>query len=156
MNVALPIRAEKPSGRPAELIDAWRGRCLNHYSRAEGAVGKALEACEPDGPSISLAGKRAERLADLLGSKAEFTDKQRRAFLSSLSALKRFSEKRGFLAHGIATILYDGDKRWHLWLEANRHHWVICGEDIDSFESELKKTCVDACSRLGQIIPLAT
>ena len=102
-----------------ERVNAWRGRCLNAFARAEYGVSEALDRLSRDGThgaSVKLphlVGQRFEALAAAIGPEGPFASEGAQAF----AALRTFREHdvvRAPLCHGLGKITVDQSGRWTL------------------------------------------
>ena len=99
----------------AFAFNGWRGECLDHFVRAEGAVSAALLALSHE-PGIiitlpHLVGARYDELDRALMSNDSANWK---AALSALRCFRKHDKLRVFLCHGVATLLASRTGEWHV------------------------------------------
>ena len=141
-------------------IEAWRGRCLNTFSRAERSVTETLETIFSNGTKAllePLAGQRLNTLEKLAG-KYQATDAQKAALVSALSGWRSLDVRRPFFSHGIATELIDRNGQWHVQFDfiavqksmpqAQRLNWSQ--DEAARFEDNLHRAFSTLSSQLGQ------
>jgi len=151
--------------RPHDLakteIDAWRGRCLNTFSRAEKAVIKTLETMQSANTKLAiepLAGQRLKTLEKLASSQSA-TDAQNAAVASALAEWRQLDLNRPFFSHGIVTELVDRQGKWHVRfdfiavkkgvLNEQTLHWSK--DEATDFESQLHRAFMLLSGQLGQL-----
>lgn len=121
MTVEAPILAV---GVPAwaeahEAVNAWRGRCLNAFGRAEHAVSEALDRLSRDterGALVKLphlVGQRFEALGAAIGEGGPF-EKDSASARAALEAFRAHDNLRAPLCHGLGKITIDQSNRWTL------------------------------------------
>lgn len=102
-----------------EAVNAWRGRCLNAFARAEHAVTEALDRLSQDpahGAEVKLphlVGQRFEALAAMIGDDGPFAREGAAAF-KTLTAFRAHDAVRAPLCHGVGKISVDQANRWTL------------------------------------------
>lgn len=102
-----------------ERVNAWRGRCLNAFARAEYAVTEALDRLSRDGQHGALVrlphlvGQRFEALAAAIGPEGPFASDGAQAF-AALQAFREHDIVRAPLCHGLGKITVDQSGRWTL------------------------------------------
>jgi hypothetical protein len=102
-----------------EAVNAWRGRCLNAFARAEYAVTEALDRLSQDaehGASVRLphlVGQRFEALAAAIGPEGAFAQGSEQA-CAALAAFREHDAVRAPLCHGLGKITIDQSGRWTL------------------------------------------
>ncbi len=151
--------------RPHDLakveIDAWRGRCLNVFARAERAVTETVLLLREGDTKIllePLAGQRfsaLEKLAPIVPG----TEAQEKGLQSALLAWRDLDTKRPFFSHGVVTELVGRTGQWHVQLdflavrkgqcEAKRLNWS--GEEAAAFEVKLHAAFKGLTNQLGQL-----
>ncbi|HEX7930996.1 MAG TPA: hypothetical protein VF470_08865, partial [Sphingomicrobium sp.] len=102
-----------------EGVNAWRGRCLNAFARAEHAVTEALVRLSEDphhGAGVKLphlVGQRFEALASAIAEDGPFAEGSAQAF-AALQAFREHDVVRAPLCHGLGKITVDQSGRWTL------------------------------------------
>lgn len=102
-----------------EAVNAWRGRCLNAFSRAEYAVSEALDRLAQDAERGALVklphlvGQRFEALAAAIAPDGPFGDGAA-TVLKTLQAFRDHDSVRAPLCHGLGKISVDQAGRWTL------------------------------------------
>jgi hypothetical protein len=100
-----------------ESVNAWRGRCLNAFGRAEHAVSEALDRLSRDaerGHLVKLphlVGQRFEALAAAIGEGGPF-EKDSASALKALNIFRAHDALRAPLCHGLGKITVDQSSRW--------------------------------------------
>jgi hypothetical protein len=97
-------------------VNAWRGRCLDAFARAEAAITECLvtlsgAASEQTVRMPHLVGQRREALGQALAA----IGNQGRDVLkaqSALTALRDHDQLRTMLCHGVGSISLDRNGRW--------------------------------------------
>lgn len=121
MNEQSSILAAPASGWASvhESVNAWRGRCLNAFARAEHAVTEALDRLSQDpvhGANVRLphlVGQRFEALAVAIGEGGPFASEAGASF-KALEAFRLHDAVRTPLCHGMGKISVDQSNRWTL------------------------------------------
>lgn len=151
--------------RPHDLakteIDAWRGRCLNTFSRAEKAVIKTLEMMQSSNTKLSiepLAGQRLKTLEKLASSQSA-TDAQIAAVATALAEWRQLDLNRPFFSHGLVTELVDRHGVWHVRFDfiavkkgvLNEQKLNLSKDEATDFESQLHRAFTLLSGQLGQL-----
>ena len=100
-------------------IEAWRGRCLNTFSRAEKAVIETLATIRSKNAETliePLAGQRLKTL-EKLSIIQPATDAQRIVLTSAIADWRQLDLQRPFFSHGLVTELVDRQGKWHVRLD---------------------------------------
>lgn len=99
-----------------EAVNAWRGRCLNAFARAEQAVTEALDRLSRDaarGATVKLphlVGQRFEALASAISEDGAF-GKDAGPARKALEAFRAHDAVRPLLCHGLGKISVDQSGR---------------------------------------------
>lgn len=151
--------------RPHDLakaeIEAWRGRCLNTFSRAEKAVTKTLSmirASDPKARLEPLAGQRLNSL-DKLASEEHATEAQKSALVAAISCWRAVDVKRPYFSHGIVTELIDRTGQWHVQIDfiavkkgvLEPQRMILSQPEALEFEERLHSAFSKFSSQLGQL-----
>jgi len=88
-----------------ETVNAWRGRCLASFARAEAAISVALVTL--GGPVPLLVGQRQAALATRLRGRSDALDA-----CAALDAFGVHDPLRRFLCHGDSRVTLDRRGRW--------------------------------------------
>lgn len=142
-------------------IEAWRGRCLNVFSRAEKAVTDSLlKARETDNTTRlePLAGQRLNALEKLV-SEQRSTESQKNALVSALSSWRKHDEKRPYFSHGIMTELIDRTGQWHVRVDfiavqkgaCEPRRMMMSKSEAEEFEAGLHAAFKSLSGQLGQL-----
>lgn len=109
----------KPHDVAKVEIDAWRGRCLNIFSRAEKAVIDSLVEARSKFPERRLEPLSGQRLNSLqkVADEHHATDAQKAALDHSIVSWRQYDEKRPYFSHGVFTELLDRQGRWHVQMD---------------------------------------
>jgi hypothetical protein len=109
--------------RPHDLakaeIDAWRGRCLNIFARAEKAITETLALLRETDPTLPfepLAGQRFNTL-DKIALRCPATGAQQKGLQDALIAWRELDVLRPFFSHGIVTEMIGRTGQWHIQLD---------------------------------------
>ncbi len=160
MSVPEPVNLRPHDLAKAE-IEAWRGRCLNTFARAEKAVTETLTKVREREPKISLEPLAGQRLSalDKLAGEHSTTCAQKAALISALSDWRSLDVKRPFFSHGIMTELTCRTGQWHVQLdfiairkgvsEPQRLNWSKL--EALEFEERLHTAFKAMASQLGQL-----
>lgn len=111
----------EPFVRATERVNAWRGRCLDAFSRAELAVTEGLAALsqvEGRGANVHLPhliGQRFESLTELFAGGGAFEIEGSPA-LPELKSFRGHTDLRTALCHGVGRVTLDRRERWTLVL----------------------------------------
>jgi hypothetical protein len=118
MQAALPSTSDElPWTRAAFEVNAWRGACLQAFSRAEAAVTETLLSLSGTGGSVAsvqlrhLVGQRLEDLAQALEREAAF-EGEAMAAREALASFRTFEKLRAHLAHGVARVALERNGSW--------------------------------------------
>jgi hypothetical protein len=122
VNAISPIDEELPRAAfevAREAASAWRGRCLDLFSRSEAAVTETLlvlAAIEGRGTAIKLphlVGQRYDALVAAIGPEGAFAE-EGKAAAGAVACFQKHDALRTHLAHGTFTVTLDHRGRWHL------------------------------------------
>jgi len=122
MNAIISIEAALPHelfDAARDAVTAWRGRCLDLFSRSETAVTEtllALAALDGRPETIRLphlVGQRYDALAVAIGPEGPF-EKDGKAAFEALARFRQHDLLRTNVAHGVFTVTLDRHGRWHL------------------------------------------
>jgi hypothetical protein len=122
MNAICPIEItlpRQPFDAARDGVTAWRGRCLDLFSRSEAAVTETLlvlAASKPLGVSIKLphlVGQRYDALAVAIGPDGPFAEEGRTA-ADALAGFRQHDNLRTSIAHGVFTVTLDQHGSWHV------------------------------------------
>ena len=127
----------------ADLADGWRGRCLQLFGRAEGAISETLVHLSRGRPASAatfprMLGQKVAELERLLA----VSDAAPAA--KALVALRAFREQdalRSYLCHGTIGVLLDERGDWHVLLRMT----VLRNGATVRDERLLSRTEMDAC-----------
>ncbi len=125
MNAVTPIITPAADPRWEEAVqwvNAWRGRCVQCFAKAEGAVSEtllALAAVPGRGDAVRLrrlVGQRFEDLSSAIGGAGPFATEGGAAALA-LEAFRQHEPLRPVLCHGIGKVALDRQGQWLLLLK---------------------------------------
>jgi hypothetical protein len=144
MSIHAPIRAPDPYADATSQVNAWRGRCMTYFARAEHAVTEALLSLTPEDAAPSaplLVGERYAALYQALGTKPETEQ-----IAVALSAFQVHDELRSFLCHGLSCVLLDRNGHWTATLELiaparrklERRTLIVSHADADGIATDLR------------------
>ncbi|HZF44636.1 MAG TPA: hypothetical protein VEZ48_14640 [Sphingomonadaceae bacterium] len=162
MNAISPIDAPTADRRWFEATNAanaWRGRCLNTFARAEAAVSETLLAMSGVGGRGSgvklpyLVGQKFETLAAAIGPEGPFAS-EGQVVANTLAGFRTYDHLRAFLCHGDGKIALDQRGAWLLVMRLptfgsklpERTFYVAFQKEADELALELG----NAGKRLGQ------
>jgi len=142
-------------------IEAWRGRCVDLYSRSELAVSSTLEAALVAGLPAPLRHLAGQRLSDLgaLAASTKGTTKQHNALLAAIRDWQAMDESRSFLAHGVLKELLDRNGNWSAQLDIKcfkknaviDQRKVFSEPEAKKLETLLQSRFKTLSSQLGQL-----
>ena len=142
-------------------IEAWRGRCLNVFSRAEKSVTESLVKAREADAKIRLEPLAGQRLAALKNLVAEqpATESQNRAMTAALLLWQQHDEKRPFFSHGITTELIDRTGQWHVQIDfivvqksaCEPRRMILSKTEAIQFEEGLHAAFKAMSNQLGQL-----
>ena len=166
MKAVTPIKAlpKEPFEIARDAANAWRGRCLDLFTRCEAAVTETLLvlAANCTGPGSvkrpHLLGQRYDALADAIGSGGPFQSSAGSA-AGSLDQLKQLDSLRTHLAHGVFTVTLDHTGTWHLIStvlslrasKESRDTYVVDQEGAAAALARLERIASRLRSDLGQV-----
>ncbi len=112
----VPALPPEPFDAARDEVNAWRGRCLDAFARAEEAVTETLLVLAETerGKAIRLqhlVGQRFDELNTVLGEGGAFAGESKAA-ANALAAFRQHDELRAFLCHGVANVTLDKHGRW--------------------------------------------
>jgi hypothetical protein len=116
-----PGRPREPFSRATDRVNAWRGRCLESFSRAESAVTETLAALsQVNGRGVNvrlphLIGQRFEALKEAIVTGGPF-EAEGGAALPALEWFHSHADRRAALCHGVGQVTLDRRERWTLLL----------------------------------------
>lgn len=151
----------KPHDLAKAEIDAWRGRCLNVFSRGERAVTDSLLLAHQKSPNLRLEPLAGQRLNTLekLASEHCATEALRTAIQAAIRGWRLYDEERPFFSHGVAIELVDRLSRWHVQVdyiavqkgvgEPRRRTWSKA--EAEGFEKGLHQAFSALSGQLGQL-----
>jgi hypothetical protein len=122
MNAIGPIETafpREPFDAARDAVTAWRGRCLDLFSRSEAAVTETLlllAASKPRGEAIKLphlVGQRYDELAAAIGPGGPFAE-DGKAAAKALAGFRQHDDLRTNIGHGVFTVTLDRHGTWHL------------------------------------------
>jgi hypothetical protein len=122
MNAIAPVVAglpRQPFEAARDAAAAWRGRCLDLFTRSEAAVSETLlvlAAIEGRGSTIKLphlVGQRYDMLEMAASASGSFAEEGKAAG-AALLEFRKHDMLRTRLAHGTFTVTLDHLGRWHL------------------------------------------
>lgn len=142
-----------------ETVNAWRGRCLASFARAEAAVSDALVTLgAADGKAVLplLVGQRFTTLATRLESRADATDA-----VAAIRAFAAHDQLRTFLCHGDSRILMDRRGRWSAVFTVvspnkraiTRRVLLVDAEEAARIALELQRDQQRLGAQLGRAVP---
>jgi hypothetical protein len=151
----------KPHDLAKAEIDAWRGRCINIFSRGEKAVTDCLTAASEGKPPVRLeplAGQRLNSLERLVGEH-EATKAQKDALISAIATWRLHDEKRPTFSHGVATELLDRHGVWHVQFDfvavtkaaGLAYRVTYSKSEAEIFEKSLHDAFTKLAGQLGQL-----
>lgn len=161
-NIAIPTDWDLRFAQSWQDIAAWRGRCLEHCSRAEHAITETLIAVRDHDRAIitlhPLAGQRANHLASVLlalSNKGITTENA----LEALNDWRGHEGIRATLAHAIFTGLLDRHGNWFVQIEQIdvrakqevRQWHSISHKAANKIEESLKHASKQLLSKLTKI-----
>jgi hypothetical protein len=128
MTAKLAMERQKPLDVAREEIDAWRGHCINIYSRAEKSISDTLVAANKAEPMKRLAPLAGQRLNDLekFVSEQTGTKCQKNALSAAVSEWRERDKRRPFFSHGVTTELLDREGVWHVQLDFEAVQKGVC------------------------------
>ncbi|MXP40226.1 hypothetical protein GRI75_01030 [Altererythrobacter soli] len=149
----------RPLDIAASQIDAWRGRCISLFARAESAVGRSLELAAVHGNAVKLRHLGGQRLADLIAltEGCAGTAKQAESLRSALIQWKAVESHRTFFAYGVATALLNKKSHWYVVLDFTAYRgnspeaerWTLSSQEAEEFEERLARCFADLSRELG-------
>lgn len=98
---------------------AWRGRCLDVFTRSEVAVTETLlilAQVDERGASIKLphlVGQRYDALSNAIGANGAFAD-EGKAAVEPVAGFRKHDALRTQISHGVFTVTLDHRGQWHL------------------------------------------
>jgi hypothetical protein len=154
----------EPFDHARHAVNAWRGRCMDAFARAEAAVTEMLlilSGVEHRGAEVKLqhlVGQRFEGLAIALGAGGAFAA-EGKAASAALGAFRVNEELRVLLCHGVGSITLDVQGRWTIVLRVLSLRGRKPARELRVFEeaeaaalaSELCAASQKLCSQLGNL-----
>lgn len=153
----------EPFDLARDNVNAWRGRCLDAFARAEEAVTETLlRLAENDrGKSLRLlhlVGQRFDELSIALSENGPFSGECKGAY-EALQIFRQHNQLRVLLCHGVGKITLDKRGRWTVIMrilalrqrKATRSEQVLHEDEAEQLADELAKASKRLCSQLGQL-----
>ena len=150
-----------PGDQACAQIAAWRGRCINLFSRGEAAVIRALEAAIAKGHTITIKHLAGQRTADLewLTRNETGTVKQRQALSNALAGWAELEARRAYIAHGVVTVRVDKNGLWRARVDFTAYRngpgekcrWSFSRTEADDFEMSLERGFRALSAQLGHL-----
>jgi len=160
----VPALPQEPFDTAADSVNAWRGRCLDAFARAEAAVTECLVCLS------TVAGKeQAIRMPHLVGQRMEALNQALAAISnpgpevghaqSALTALRAHGGLRTMLCHGVGSITLDRNARWTVVLRLTalrsrrvvRDALTLTEREAADLRDELVRASKILCAQLGQV-----
>lgn len=159
-----PSLPAEPFARATERVNAWRGRCLDAFSRAELAVTEALAAlsqAEGRGANVHLPhliGQRFEALMEQFASGGAF-EIEGGAALPELKSFRGHADLRTALCHGVGRVTLDRRERWTVVLRVTTFrtkclsHTVtaLTEDEASSILVEVRQASQRLCAKLATV-----
>lgn len=146
-----------------EQVNAWRGRCLEAFARAEEAVTEALlvMAETERGNAIRLqhlVGQRFDELTTALAEGGAFAGESKAA-TGALATFRQHDDLRAFLCHGVAKVTLDKHGRWTVVMrvlalrtrKAARTHRAVEQDEAAQLADQLAKASQKVRSHLKHL-----
>ncbi|MDF7774400.1 hypothetical protein P1X14_04005 [Sphingomonas sp. AOB5] len=147
-----------------ERVNAWRGRCVDAFTRAETSVTECLDVLaqvEGRGGQVTLphlVGQRLEALAATISAGGPF-EAEAGNLLGTLERWRSHTDFRNMLCHGVCKITLDLQGRWtvvfRLVTFRSSH---LSREALPLAEAEAEALCESVirashnlCSQIGQL-----
>ncbi len=159
----VPALPPEPFDAARDEVNAWRGRCLDAFARAEEAVTETLLVLADTGRGKAirlqhLVGQRFDELTTALGEGGAFAGVDKAAALA-LAAFREHDDLRAFLCHGVAKVTLDKHGCWMVVMrvvtlrtrKAGRSRRALQEDEAGRLVVELAKVSRKLCSQLGQL-----
>ena len=117
--------------------NAWRGRCINLFARAERVVTNSLPGASK--PKAPLLGQKLDMLAKAMSDRAEV--------LASINAFKELTELRNAIVHREGRVFSDAKGGWLLQFEATPGNDCLRVSDLEA--EELRRQIQRAVDKLA-------
>ena len=158
-----PGHALRDSCAITEIVNAWRGNCIDLFAKAEADIKATLLGiiASRKGGDCNfpvMPGKRNDELTKALKQLLSDYTHAKNA-VNKMSDMRQLLEIRNMLCHGSFAVTWDDKGRWCAYFRniksienAPRHEIMILWEyETDALASRIKKTCHDLRSALGQL-----
>ncbi|MDB5581539.1 MAG: hypothetical protein JWR80_6715 [Bradyrhizobium sp.] len=160
----VPALPQQPFDAASDGVNAWRGRCLDAFARAEAAITECLVSLsepEKSGKAVRmphLVGQRMEALSHALAAIGTPGPDVLHA-QTALAALRDHDGLRTMLCHGVGNITLDRNGRWTVVLRLTalrarrvvRDMLTLTEQEAADRRDDLVKASKILCARLGQV-----
>ena len=162
--ILVPALPQQPFDAASEGVNAWRGRCLDAFARAEAAITECLVFLSDPaetGKTVRmphLVGQRMEALSLALAAIGTPGPDVVHA-QAALTALRDHDGLRTMLCHGVGNITLDRNGRWTVVLRLTalrarrvvRDMLTLTEQEAGHRRDDLVRASKILCARLGQV-----